>query len=91
MENMDTDVRVLRVNLNKTRGWTLHTTLPKFLPVLIFYLFWSHVDCCSETEDGRHVMIEDDILEKCIENGAGVVHIAVEKSSSEVRYIFLPS
>ncbi|CAH3045951.1 unnamed protein product [Pocillopora meandrina] len=44
-----------------------------------------------ETEDGRHVMIEDAILEKCIENGAGVVHIAVEKSSSEVRYIFLPS
>ena len=36
-------------------------------------------------------MIEDAILEKCIENGAGVVHIAVEKSSSEVRYIFLPS
>ena len=36
-------------------------------------------------------MIEDAILEKCIENGAGVVHIAVEKSSSEVRHIFLPS
>ena len=36
-------------------------------------------------------MIEDAILEKCIENGAGVVHIAVEKRSSEVRYIFLPS
>lgn len=36
-----------------------------------------------ETEDGWHVMIEDAILEKCIENGAGVVHIAVDKSSSE--------
>ena len=36
-------------------------------------------------------MIEDAILEKCIENGAGVVHIAVDKSSSEVQYIFLPS
>lgn len=39
---------------------------------------------CSETEDGWHVMIQDAILEKCIENGAGVVHIAVDKSSSEV-------
>ena len=29
-------------------------------------------------------MIQDAILEKCIENGAGVVHIAVDKSSSEV-------
>ena len=38
----------------------------------------------SETEDGWHVMIQDAILEKCIENGAGVVHIAVDKSSSEV-------
>ncbi|KAL9972027.1 hypothetical protein ACROYT_G018266 [Oculina patagonica] len=36
-----------------------------------------------ETEDGWHVMIQDAILEKCIENGAGVVHIAVDKSSSE--------
>lgn len=40
---------------------------------------------CSETEDGWHVMIQDAILEKCIENGAGVVHIAVDKSSSEVH------
>ena len=38
----------------------------------------------SEMEDGWHVMIQDAILEKCIENGAGVVHIAVDKSSSEV-------
>ena len=30
-------------------------------------------------------MIQDAILEKCIENGAGVVHIAVDKSSSEVH------
>lgn len=30
------------------------------------------------------MMIQDAILEKCIENGAGVVHIAVDKSSSEV-------
>ena len=29
-------------------------------------------------------MIQDAILEKCIENGASVVHIAVDKSSSEV-------
>jgi len=36
-----------------------------------------------ETEDSWHVMIQDAILEKCIENGAGVVHIAVDKSSSE--------
>ncbi|XP_068718898.1 inner nuclear membrane protein Man1-like [Montipora capricornis] len=36
-----------------------------------------------ETEDGWHVMIQDAILEKCIENGAGVVHIAVDKSSVE--------
>ena len=41
---------------------------------------------CSETEDGWHVMIQDAILEKCIENGAGVVHIAVDKSSSEVNF-----
>ena len=40
---------------------------------------------CSETEDGWHVMIQDAILEKCIENGAGVVHIAVDKSSVEVN------
>jgi len=32
------------------------------------------------------VMIQDAILEKCIENGAGVVHIAVDKSSSEVTF-----
>ena len=38
----------------------------------------------SETDDSWHVMIQDAILEKCIENGAGVVHIAVDKSSSEV-------
>lgn len=30
-------------------------------------------------------MIQDAILEKCIENGAGVVHIAVDKSSVEVK------
>lgn len=30
-------------------------------------------------------MIQDAILEKCIENGAGVVHIAVDKSSVEVN------
>ena len=40
----------------------------------------------SETEDSWHVMIQDAILEKCIENGAGVVHIAVDKSSSEVTF-----
>ena len=45
--------------------------------------------CCSETEDGWHVMIQDAILEKCIENGAGVVHIAVDKSSSEVCLDFI--
>lgn len=44
---------------------------------------------CSETEDGWHVMIQDAILEKCIENGAGVVHIAVDKSSSEVYLEFI--
>lgn len=36
-----------------------------------------------ETDDNWHVMIQDAILEKCIENGADVVHIAVDKSSSE--------
>ncbi|XP_074620236.1 uncharacterized protein LOC141879033 isoform X1 [Acropora palmata] len=40
-------------------------------------------DPAVETEDGWHVMIQDAILEKCIENGAGVVHIAVDKSSVE--------
>lgn len=42
---------------------------------------------CSETDDNWHVMIQDAILEKCIENGADVVHIAVDKSSSEVSII----
>ena len=47
------------------------------------YRFFSNV-LCSETDDNWHVMIQDAILEKCIENGADVVHIAVDKSSSEV-------
>ena len=47
---------------------------------ICIYFYYSH----SETDDGWHVMIQDAILEKCIENGAGVVHIAVDKSSSEV-------
>ena len=44
---------------------------------------------CSETDDNWHVMIQDAILEKCIENGADVVHIAVDKSSSEVSFRFV--
>jgi len=52
------------------------------------YRFFSNVPC-SETDDNWHVMIQDAILEKCIENGADVVHIAVDKSSSEVSFKFV--
>ena len=52
------------------------------------YRFFSNAPC-SETDDNWHVMIQDAILEKCIENGADVVHIAVDKSSSEVSFRFV--
>ena len=52
------------------------------------YRFFSNAPC-SETDDNWHVMIQDAILEKCIENGADVVHIAVDKSSSEVSFKFV--
>jgi len=37
-------------------------------------------------DDRWHVIIQDAILEKCIDAGASIVHIAVDKSSSEVKY-----
>ncbi|KAK3701728.1 hypothetical protein QZH41_018890, partial [Actinostola sp. cb2023] len=36
-----------------------------------------------EVDDRWHVIIQDAILEKCIDAGASIVHIAVDKSSSE--------
>ena len=41
----------------------------------------------SELEENWHVFIQDAILEKCIDAGANIVHIAVDKSSSEVTIL----
>ena len=48
------------------------------LACFFFFLF-------REVHESWHVMIQDAIVEKCNESGASVVHIAVDKSSSEVR------
>lgn len=68
-----------------SRSFSLHLSPNKRKRTLRLKLY---VCLYRELEDLWHVIIQDAILEKCIDAGANIVHIAVDKSSSEVSFLF---
>ena len=62
--------------------------LNKNLNIKNWVNFRSCVNFREQNTDDWHIDIEDAILEKC-KNNNGILHIFVDRSSKEVRYLYL--